>query len=67
MKNIFIERYEDAIERYFSCNGDYYTRSARIEVVSEYERILKEVFKMTDKEVKEIYNKMYADHYFKGA
>lgn len=67
MKEKFIQRYKDAINKYFNTySGDSDGRLIRNYIISEYGNILREEFGMTHEETREIYDEMYANHYMEG-
>ena len=66
MKNIFIKRYEDAVYEYFDYTGDREGKTIRNYVCSEYKKILEDVFKMPESEISAIYQRLYAETYYKG-
>lgn len=65
MKEKFLKRYKAVINNYFSTKGTREDHRAALYVMNEYESILEEEFGMTHEEVKEIYNELCAEHYFK--
>ena len=64
MKERFIERYKEAINKYFNA-FDSDGRMIRNYIVSEYEHILEEEFEMKHEEVREVYDELYKQRYGK--
>lgn len=66
MKERFIQRYKDALNKYFNTGkGDPDGRLIWNYIVSEYEHILEEEFGMSHEEVREIYDELYKQRYGK--
>lgn len=66
MKERFIQRYKDAIIKYFNASSsDTDGRMIKNYIVSEYENILEEEFGMKHEEVHAIYNELYIERYAK--
>ena len=65
-KNRFIERYKAEVIKYFNwSSSDQEGRLIQYFISREYERILKEEFDMTENEVSELYQQLYAETYSK--
>ena len=59
MKEIFLQRYKDALMAYYSYPGSGEGHRARMYVVNEYQKIMMEEFGMDYEEVKQIYDELY--------
>ena len=66
MKERFIQRYINAIREYLGYCGDRAGSTLRHYIMGEYEKILIEVFDMTDAEIRAIYQQEYNARYFAG-
>ena len=65
MKERFIQRYKDKVNAYFNYSMTGEGHRAIMYVMNEYEAILQDEFGVSHDEVREIYDKLYAKHYFK--
>lgn len=65
MKERFIQRYKDKVNAYFNYTMTGEGHRAIMYVISEYEAILQDEFGMSHEEVREIYDELYKQHYFK--
>ena len=65
-KKRFIERYKESVIAYFRWSDiDQEGRLIQYYISREYERILKEEFDMTESELSELYQQLYAENYGK--
>lgn len=66
-KERFIQRYKDSVNEYFNHNGTGEGNRALLYVSQEYEMILQDEYGVTHEEIREIYDGLYKQHYFKEA
>lgn len=64
MKERFIQRYKDKIKEYLCYHGTGEGHRAIMYVMDEYGKILEEEFGIAHEEVREIYDRLYNEHYF---
>ncbi len=64
MKERFIERYKEAVKKFFNVyKDDSDSKMIKGYIVNEYEDILKEEFEMKHEEVQEIFDDLYWNLY----
>lgn len=63
MKEIFLNRYKEAIREYFNYSGSGEAKRKRLYILDEYERILNEVFGVLKQDTRTIYEKLYFECY----
>ena len=63
VKEKIIQKYKDVVNSYFDYKGSGEGKRSKIYTMIEYEIILEEVFNMAHKDIRQIYDELYKEHY----